>query len=117
MSYGHPAPTGYTHPSPRHRVRSPENVEFEYTLASPVSRLCAWALDNLVVGGIVLVGLVVIAAAQGTALRDVRVGFAGGLFGFVGLLVVFAAQWGYFVVCEWWMGGQTPGKRVFRVRV
>jgi len=103
--------------SPRHRVRTPENVEFEFTLGSLGSRFLAWAFDNILASGLVLVGLFILAAAYGTGLRDVRVSFTSGLAGFLGLLIVFGAQWGYFVFCEWWMGGQTPGKKLFHLRV
>lgn len=103
--------------TPRYRVRTPENVEFEYTLGNLGSRLGAWIVDNVLVAGLVLVGLLVLATAQGLRLGDLEVGFLGGLLSFIGLLVVFAAQWGYFVVCEWWLGGQTPGKKLFGLRV
>jgi uncharacterized RDD family membrane protein YckC len=99
-----------------HRVRTPENVEFEYTLASFGSRFSAWIVDSGIAAGLVVLGLLLFAVAQGISLGQARVGVAGGILGFVALLVVFGAQWGYFVVCEWWMGGQTPGKRLFGLR-
>jgi uncharacterized RDD family membrane protein YckC len=104
-------------PTLRHRVRTPENAEFEYTLGSLGSRFLAWLFDNALVTGIVFVGMLVMTAAAGVGFREARVGFMSGVLGFVGLLIVFGAQWGYFVVCEWWMGGQTPGKRIFGLRV
>jgi uncharacterized RDD family membrane protein YckC len=101
----------------RHRVRTPENVEFQFILGNPGSRFMAWAFDNVLAAGIALVGLLILAAASGTGLGEVRGSFSSGLAGFLGLLIVFGAQWGYFVICEWWLGGQTPGKKLFHLRV
>lgn len=98
-------------------MRTPENVEFEYTLAGPVSRFCGWLFDNAIVAGFVFLGLLLLSLAAGMGLRQMRVGLGGGLLGFVGLLIVFGAQWGYFVACEWWLGGQSPGKKIFGLRV
>ena len=90
---------------------------FDYAIAGLGTRFMAFALDALLSAVLVLVGLLLVAAAQGATLGGTRAGFGQGAAAFVGLVVVFAAQWGYYVVSEWAMGGQTLGKRVFGLRV
>jgi uncharacterized RDD family membrane protein YckC len=101
----------------RHSVRTPEGVSFDHTIANLGTRFAAWCVDQAVSAGLVFVGLLLFAAAQSQSLNETRVGFGGGVLGVLGLLVVFGAQWAYFVLCEWTFGGQTLGKRLFHLRV
>ena len=96
----------------RYVVRTPENVEFEYALAGLASRFAAWLIDSAFSTVFVFLGLFIVSLAQGGGLQDARVGLGGGIVAFLGLLVVFAAQWGYYVIGETMTGGQTPGKKM-----
>jgi uncharacterized RDD family membrane protein YckC len=94
-------------------IETPERVELHYVLASVGNRFLAAAIDHLI--QVIAMVLIVVAAA---ALSDWR------LFGSMGMwtaaltvLAVFAVYWGYFVAFETFWSGQTPGKRIMRLRV
>jgi len=90
------------------RVRTPENVCFEFELAGLPSRALALFVDQVVVWGLVLV-LGVLALSSGAAVAGV--GPAAWL------VLLFVAQWGYGVGFEWWLEGRTPGKALLSLRV
>ncbi len=86
-------------------IETPEGVELTLRTAGIHGRAWAWLLDCLIrLFGYVLVG-----------------SFLSGPFGNVGIggffLVVFLGEWFYPVFFEVWVGGATPGKRVFGLRV
>jgi len=86
------------------RVATPEGIELTLRLAGPVPRALAWAVDLLIRIAIVLV--ITLLAAQ--------LGRAG--WGVV-LLAWFFVEW---ILPAWFeasWGGQTPGKRLFRIAV
>lgn len=93
---------------PTLRVRTPEGVVFGFLIASPVARMSAWAIDQLV-----------ITTAWAT------VASAIGVLGLVSMdLATAVTAWGYFILvlgypmaCEWGWNGQTIGKRLLRLRV
>lgn len=101
----------------RVRVATPEHVVFEYAVAGLASRFGAFVLDAALSAAVAVVGLLLIAAAQRTSVGEAKVGLTQGLTALLGFVVVFAAQWAYYVVSEWALGGQTLGKRVFGLRV
>ena len=90
------------------RVRTPEGVNFSFYLASPVTRLAAWAVDKATVltawtavsAIIRLLGLI----SADTAMGLLAVGY-------------FALSTGYGIALEWLWNGQTLGKRVMQLRV
>ncbi len=90
-----------------YEVRTPENVTFEFELGGITSRAIAWALDMIIVAVLLFVcvffaGLLSIAAG----------GFAQALM-FIG---AFVLMWWFTAITEWWMGGQTLGKKVMGLR-
>ncbi|AKF07765.1 RDD family protein [Sandaracinus amylolyticus] len=89
------------------RITTPENVPFEHELAGVPSRAVAWAIDVVVMGVAIAV----------TARIAEAFGAAGGFASAVALLAVFLVQWWYGALCEWWLGGQTIGKRAVGLRV
>jgi uncharacterized RDD family membrane protein YckC len=84
-------------------IRTPENVTFEFELASVASRAIAWFLDVVVM--VVAIVLVSCVASLG-----------GGLGNAVLFVAIFLIQWWYSALCEWFWGGQTIGKRVVGLR-
>jgi uncharacterized RDD family membrane protein YckC len=91
-----------------HVVVTPENVVLTFQLAGPGSRLGAFLIDL-----VIRMGLFSAAAF---------ISLTAGLFVFslsmAALLVVyFALDWLYFTLCEGFLRGQTPGKRMFGLRV
>jgi uncharacterized RDD family membrane protein YckC len=91
----------------RFLVRTPENVVFEHELASIPARALAWAADVLVMAALVLGSLRLVEMLGGST------GFATA----IGFVAVFLVQWWYGALLEWWLGGQTVGKRWVGLRV
>ncbi len=89
-------------------IRTPEGVVFSQTLAGPMSRCLALAIDMAIV-----MTLASLASAIMTLLSLVDPGFAQAM----GLMLSFVVWIGYGIVCEWFWRGQTFGKRVLRLRV
>jgi uncharacterized RDD family membrane protein YckC len=89
-------------------VKTPEGVAFSLPLASPVTRMLAWAIDFIIIltlwiGFSIAMGFFAIVAGD----------FAIALY-YLGLFVISI---GYGIATEWLWRGQTVGKRVFRLRV
>jgi uncharacterized RDD family membrane protein YckC len=92
-------------------VETPEHVRFRYRLAGPARRGVAYLID-LVIRLAFALGVII--------LLSLTVGGAGGLDSMsagVSLLILFAVEWGYYVVFETLWSGRTPGKRALGLRV
>lgn len=90
-----------------YEVRTPENVTFTFEIAGITSRALAWSID------IVIVAMLVFVIAWATSvLSFVAGGLATALF-FVG---AFVLMWWFTAVTEWWLGGQTLGKKAIGLR-
>lgn len=90
-------------------IETPENVVLAYPLAGPSIRMAAYLVDFgirlvLTFGGMMILGL-------GSGLWSP--GVSMGLI----LLMLFLVNWGYYVICEGFFRGKTPGKKVFSLRV
>lgn len=93
-------------------VETPEHVIIELELAGLGSRFTAALYDLAIVG--LLESLLFLVMAGVTSL-----GAPGATAWAVALttLAAFAVFWGYFVLCEGLLRGQTPGKRRLGIRV
>lgn len=81
---------------------------FHLHLAGPTLRFFAWLIDLLVILTILnITGFL----AQLLRIVSPELGLA------FNTITYFVLIFGYAVVCEWWMRGQTFGKRLFRIRV
>jgi uncharacterized RDD family membrane protein YckC len=90
-------------------IRTPEGITFALPLAGPVVRFLAWITD---LGCI----LALFTSVQPLlfnlfAIIDPDLGAA------VQILTYFAITLGYGIATEWWLRGQTLGKKLFRLRV
>ena len=98
------------------RVRTPEGVEFGFTLAGPVSRCLAWCVDIAVMA----LACVAVACAL-SVLAVLGVPLLGGAFADLSfalvMLALFVIPTGYAIAAEWRWRGQTPGKRALGLRV
>lgn len=92
----------------RLEIVTPEGVHFGLPLAGPVVRLLAWMVDALLIGA----GL----TAASRALSVIQA-INRDWYGAVVTLAIFAISVGYGMFFEWWWSGQTPGKRMMRLRV
>jgi uncharacterized RDD family membrane protein YckC len=88
----------------------PENVRLGFRLAGPGTRLGAYLLD-LGVRSAALYGIVVVLSIA--LLPFAATGLPTGAY----LVFAFLLEWGYGCFFETWWSGQTPGKRVFGLRV
>jgi uncharacterized RDD family membrane protein YckC len=89
-------------------IRTPEGVSFHLLLAGTVPRFLAWAVDA------VAVAFVANLARMLTfffTLLDPGVGAA------ITVIIYFVLSIGYGIFFEWVWRGQTPGKRLLRLRV
>ena len=125
MSQRDVPPTGSPTGDERMAVRTPEHVQLNFLLAGAGNRFLALAAD-LLLQGLVMVGLFATLAfaewATGGALRrtlgELLRGKQAGLWIFAGvILFFFLVQWGYFTLFETLWSGQTPGKRLVKIRV
>lgn len=93
-------------------IETPEQIELNYSVAGIGSRFYAAMLDTFLltlIGGIG--GFVVVSAIR--ELDDIF----GNWLAAIGGLVVFALFWGYYMLFEVTMNGQSPGKRALGLRV
>ncbi|HVU17992.1 MAG TPA: RDD family protein [Candidatus Didemnitutus sp.] len=90
------------------RIRTPEGVPFSFPLASPVSRMAAWAIDKLIVSAAW--------SLVSTLLGVLRLLGPDLILG-ISVVGYFVVSTGYTIYFEWQWGGQTLGKRLVRLRV
>lgn len=87
-----------------HQVETPEGISLPLRAAGALPRAQAWSIDALL--RITLLALATIPfSLLGTGGR--------GLL----MLAMFGMLWGYWVVCELWLDGQSLGKRALGLRV
>ncbi len=103
--------------SERFVVETPENIRFGYDVADIGSRFLAISIDTLIQGILYVIFFFTAAvlASQLTRVelpREVNDGLA-----IVVIIALFLIQFGYFLFFEIIMNGQTPGKRLFGLRV
>jgi len=91
-------------------IRTPENVELTYALAGAGSRSAAYLVDCFVL--LILSQLLVNLL---TMIVSLPLGREWGIA--LGGLATFAILNGYFILFEWLLSGQTPGKRLIGIRV
>lgn len=98
-------------------VRTGEAVAIRYELAGLGSRFLAVVIDGLLQIAIVLVLLMGGAFAEPAILRAFPSKHIVAIQIALGILVLFAIAFGWFVVFETWWSGRTPGKRALGLRV
>jgi uncharacterized RDD family membrane protein YckC len=89
----------------RYRITTPEQVAFHYVVAGPVSRCMAWLTDQLLIWA----GYIAIYWAFSN--------LGGHIGAAMILLAIFILDFSYFVTFELYWAGQSPGKRLHRIRV
>ena len=91
---------------------TPENVRIEYELAGVASRTGAAAVDLLIQSAVMLIAVLAYFALQLTLHFSIA-GWPTAVLMALG----FFLWWGYYVFFETRWNGQTPGKRLLRLRV
>jgi uncharacterized RDD family membrane protein YckC len=85
-------------------IETPEGIALRLRAAGAVPRSQAWMVDLLLRGVMFSIAMIPLSL----------LGVAGNG---VAMLLMFALMWGYSVVCEVWLNGQTLGKRALGLRV
>ncbi|MGP1385252.1 MAG: RDD family protein [Thainema sp.] len=104
------------------KIRTPESVELEFTLAGIGNRALALLIDYTVLGAAIAI-LVLLASLIAEQLTDLATLLGGGTeaielwLAAILLLVLFAVFVCYFVFFEVTWQGQSPGKRFAKIRV
>ena len=96
-------------------VETPELVVLTYSVAGVGSRVLA-ALTDLVICLATMVGLLLLGSYV-AGLTHTALGIADSWVAAFIVLGQFAVIWGYYVLFEGLRDGQTPGKRIHRLRV
>jgi uncharacterized RDD family membrane protein YckC len=86
-------------------VETPEGVEFVLFPAGPLIRSCAWGIDQMI-QGVLMIALALV--------LDI-LGEEGGIW-FL-LILIFCLDWFYHTAWELLWRGQSPGKRIMGLRV
>src|SRR5579863_5870946 len=96
-------------------IETPELVAIEMPLAGIGSRFIALLVDTLIwAAGLLLLGLVFYAISPAVeAFSQISYQWQVAIWFFA----IFLLNWGYFTLFEAFCNGQTPGKRVARIRV
>jgi uncharacterized RDD family membrane protein YckC len=93
-------------------IETPECVDLTFRVAGPGMRMGAFVLDFSIRIGIIYAVNV---------LLGLFIGLSGGLGTSLGmgvfLVLIFVIEWGYGSLFEGLWNGQTPGKRIFKLRV
>lgn len=94
-------------------IETPERVELRYSLANIGNRFLAALIDHL----IQVVAIIVLVISAGVISRWTMFSAASTWAQAMMVLGFFTVYWGYFVLFETAWSGQTPGKRLMRLRV
>jgi uncharacterized RDD family membrane protein YckC len=96
-------------------IETPERVELYYTRAQVGNRFLAAALDHII-QAVVMVAILLAVWMAGDTFQTIWQGLGTWALAIV-IMATFAIYTTYFIVFETIWNGQTPGKRVFRLRV
>ena len=99
-------------------VETPELVLLTYSIAGVGSRVLAALTDLAICAGVLvalLIAIVVLSPSSGAFVASNALSGSWGMA--ILILAQFAVLWGYYVAFEGLMDGQTPGKRIHRLRV
>jgi len=97
-------------------IRTPENIELSYALAGPGSRAVAYVIDLFIMFTLCQMLFNLLVYAFASLLSAFGVQNELWVSAIVGL-GSFALYNGYFILFEWLLNGQTPGKRLLHIRV
>lgn len=96
------------------KILTPENIEVEYTLADVTSRTAAAFIDIFIQTLLMTIILVIVGLTAGFA-KSIWNKYYGWIIG-ITLIAIAFINLAYFIIMELTMNGQTPGKKVLRLR-
>src|SRR5258708_7576688 len=98
-------------------IETPELVVLSYTIAGLGSRVYAALIDLVICAAVLiafLIGTVILAARSKEAVSQPTPSTAWAVA--IIILFQFAILWGYYLLFEGFNDGQTPGKRLLKLR-
>ncbi len=106
-------------------IDTPENVSFTYDIAGIGNRFIGALIDTSIVVGLLLIldVLLLVILTQDSAsiptspFDSEPASWLAGLVVALFFLIQFAIFWGYYTLFEYLWNGQTPGKRLLKIRV
>jgi uncharacterized RDD family membrane protein YckC len=98
-------------------IETPEQVALEFPVAGIGSRFVALLLDHLIQGSALFVLVLVVVGVMAAAGEHAETKLTGKWFIAGVIFVLFLLFWGYYALFEAFWRGQTPGKRVMKLRV
>ncbi|HEX3047170.1 MAG TPA: RDD family protein [Bacillota bacterium] len=97
-------------------IETPEKIRFSYHIAEIGTRIAAWMMDFLIqtlVLLMIILALVFSGYSSWTQLEEGLTNLTAAFF----MIMIFLVRWFYFVLFEVIMEGQSPGKKMMRIRV
>ena len=98
-------------------VETPELVVFSYTIAGVGSRALAALIDSLICIATIILIMIGVAISSTRRAAGATPGVFDAWAAAIFVLSIFCVIWGYYVLFEGLADGQTPGKRLLRLRV
>ena len=102
----------------QYTLETPENIQVQFELAGLGTRFCAMLVDTLLLAAVIAVLLIFMAIMEISfwSVRSAKLGrdWIGAAILAVAVALFFE---GYFILFEWLMRGQTPGKKALNIRV
>ena len=102
-------------------IATPELVAIEFPLAGLGSRFIAVLLDYLLQGGtvfiLILIFALLLSGSTGSGVAHAGDNLSAKWTIAILIAIPFLLEWGYFTLFEAFWRGQTPGKRIMRIRV
>jgi uncharacterized RDD family membrane protein YckC len=101
-------------------IDTPEQVSIRFPIAGIGSRFLAILIDTLIQIAVYLVIFLafVLIASAAPKVRTGEFSHSGEKWLIAGLILIFfLMNWGYFTLFEAFWNGQTPGKKLFKIRV
>lgn len=103
-------------------IETPERVPLTYALASIGNRFLAVAIDHLLQFILLIIVILLFSSVISTGSlfsSEFESGLSETPKWLIALLliIIFLVWWGYFTFFEWFWHGQTPGKKLLRLRV
>ena len=97
-------------------IETPEKIRFSYHIAEIGTRIAAYIIDEIIQILIIVIIVLALVFSGYSSRTQVEEGLTNVTAAFL-MIMVFLLRWFYFVLFEVIMEGQSPGKKMMRIRV
>lgn len=94
-------------------IETPEKIRFSYQIAEVGTRIAAYVIDQMIQTLIILAIIWLVFGSVSAGFAKSTTHLSAAFF----FIILFLLRWFYFVLFEIIMEGQSPGKRMMRIRV